>query len=706
MGYIREYRAEKILENVLLEWLTEGNIPTTDELQEAFEKAQKVHGDFTRSGLRQVSTPERWEESSASKYNSVLTAVTDDLDILLRSLVKITDLGITLLDEWNSRSKSLDIRVENLKSRIESLLLLKSDAAGFVSFVEDGFLSLENVSSDTTANVDTNTGEVLLAVDRSSGEGQFQGTQIDLNSASVTWSLIESNNVRFSARPSGSNLRYVVGDRRQRWGVETNTIRPNRFRTSNSDNKSVMGELKLRLTEPKEISKVVLITSDATSGTSTVISAQYSIDGYSWETVPSNSPIQSGTGNFTWRFAKTELQWIKFIVSKSSPDQNFTVGNVYDFGFERIKIYSEVYEVIAGGVDLVSEVRTPTLGGEDVVFGRASLEVCEEVPDDTSIRYYIRAYDGASYTTWAQVSPISREVEGIPAVIDFTAPSELNSDALTTVFNSSLDTNALNIMRVDGVGSLSYRFGGPDDTIANFYISQNDNFLTDLVLLRNTGYSSAKFPTVTTGDIKVGDIECGWGLDGDSIYYCAFKVKNPQGLTIDFGHTQAVIDQRVVSGIINVSSGWHSFRTDRANWGPLTGTVPSSDVLLREIDPLYPYNHKYLIEGYTYPDTWTGEKIYLGVDEYGQYNSTRVGRHNFINSGLDLSIYSLDVISGPKTIVLVKFDSSRPNHENERVKFFYTRRFDSYEGIQFKAVLETFDPEKTPLVSYYRVRVK
>jgi hypothetical protein len=706
MGYIREHRSEKILENALLKWLLDGHIPTAGELQEAFNEEVEQHGDLTRSGLRQVDLPQRWEDSSASDHNSVVTALKDDIDVILRALMDCTDLGITLVDEWNSRSKSLDVRLEKLKSRIESLLLLKSDAAGFVSFVEDGFFSLEYVSSDTTANVDTNTGEVSLAVDRSEGEGKYKGTQIDLSSASVSWSLIESNNVRFSTRPAGSSINNIVSDKKTRWGLEANAIQPNKFKTANRESKPVLGELKVKLVNKEEISRIVLIASDATAGSSSVISAQYSVDGYTWENVVSESPIQSGTGNFIWRFPKTELQWIKFVISKSSPDQSLTIGTVYDFGFERIKLYSEVFTVTTDGVDLVSELRTPTLGGQDVVFGRASLEVCDEVPDKTSIVYYIRAYDGLAYTNWVPISPLSKVVDGIPAIIDFSAPTGLDSTSLTTVFDSSIDSDALNILRVDGASSLSYRFGGPDDAVTNFYVPLSDNYITDIALLRNIGYAAAKYPTVTSGDVKVGDIECGWGLDGDSIYYCAFKVKNPNGITIDFGHTQALIDQKSISGTVNISPGWHTFRTDRANWGPLTGTVPTSDVELKSIDPLYPYNHKYLIEGYTYPTAWTGEKIYLGVDEYGQYNCSRIGRHNFVSSELDLSIYSMDVISGPKTIFLLKFDSSRPNHENERVKLFYTRRFDSYEGIQFKAVLKTEDFEKTPILSYYRIRVK
>jgi hypothetical protein len=705
VGHVREERAARLLEDVLLGWLEEGELPTTGELQEAYTAAEQKHGDLTRSTLRQVTSPARWASASASRHNQVISSLEGDMDVILRSLVKITDLGIVTLGEWNSRAKSLDTRVRNLKARIESLILLKSDTAGFVSFVEDGFLSLENVSSDTTANVDTTTGEVTLNVDRSNAEGEFQGTQIDLSDAQLTWGLIETGNVKYAANPAGSSIKNLILDKTRRWGKEVSTKKPRKQVTSNKTNKASMGELKIKLGKVVSVSKVVLLTSDATAGDNSVISAQYSVDGYTWENVPSASFVQSGTGNFVWRFDSVELQWMKFVVSKSSPDSSDSFESTYDYGFDRIKLYSEVFQIGEDGNDLVGETITPVLGDADVSFGRASLEVCEEVPEGTSLRYFLRAYDGASYSSWVQVAPLSRSVDGVPSVVDFTSPNKLDSSDLTTTFDATLDTEALNILRVDGDTSLLYRFAGPNDAVANFYIGQSDTLLTDLVLLRNRGYADGKFPAATV-DSNVGDIPCGWGLDGDSIYYCAFLVKRPRGLKFNLGHTQAVIDGRVVSGITRVKPGWHTFRTDRANWGSMSGTIPVSDVELKELDPLYPYNHKYLIEGYAYPAAWTGEKVYLGVDEYGQYKATRVGRHEFIGRGIDLSGYAVDVLSGPKTLVLLKFDSSRPNHENERVRLFYTRRFDSFEGIQMKAVLKTENVERTPVLSYYRVRVK
>lgn len=714
MGIVREKRAEKILEEIILDYAEEGFLPSSDQLSQDFDAQQKAHGDLTRSSLRSTALPGRWTQSSAANFNSILSASESDIDVSLRSLVAINELSMVLLSDWNSRSKALMARLDALRLRIESLLLLKSDTAGYLSFVDDGFLSLENVNSDTTASINTSIGEVTLNVDSRSGEGSESGTLVNLSSSQVTFGLIESGNTRFTGSAGGSSVSNIISPAWTRWGTEAHTKQPSRFRTatsttqskSASSTKPILGELKIDIGSSTEVTKISMVTSDANAGTNSVVASQYSLDGYTWENLPGPSPVKSGSGNFVWHFDKTEMRWVKFVISKASPDETFSSSTIYDFGIQEVQLFSEYFSISKTGNQIVSELLTPTLGGQDVSFGRASLEVCEEIPEETSLNYAIRAYDGSAYTSWIPVVPLHQE-ESAGAVVDFSAPVDLSSEDLTTIFDSSINTEALNILRVDGSGDFDYRFSGANDVAANFYINSNDDFLSDFVFLRNIGYSDGKYPTVSA-DLKVGDVECGWGLDGDSIYYCEFEVKNPLGLKIALGESQAVLDGRVVSGNVGIRVGWHSWRTDRANWGSLSSSLsePTTETELKAIDPLYPYNHKYLIEGYTYPSAFSGNPIYIGADEHAQYKATRISRHDLLSRTFDPSVYATDVIDGPKTIFLMKFDSSRFNHNNERVRLFYTQRGSSYTSVQFKATLNSDNVERTPVLTYYRIRVK
>jgi hypothetical protein len=451
-----------------------------------------------------------------------------------------------------------------------------------------------------------------------------------------------------------------------------------------------------------ELSRIVLRMSDATAGSASVVAVQCSSDGYVWENIPSVSFVQSGTGNFVFRFPKKEMKFFKVTISKACPDESAADSGAYSFGIREIKVYSETFEVLEDGVDLVTEVRTPKLGGAQVEFGRVSLEVCEELPEGTSITYYLRAFDGLSYTDWVQASPLNRGTT--PAVIDFSAPQVLDSSSLLTSFDSTVNVEGLNLGRKDGLVPLDYRFSGPGETVGNFYVPLGSDLLGNLTLLRNMGYAEGKFPAVSA-DLVVGDIPCGWGLEGESDYYCDFRVRNPDGVDLNFGDSQAMIDGSRVSGMVHVSSGWHSFRTHRSNWISISGAAPMNKTAFAALDPLYPHNHKYLIEGYAYPSGFSGARPYTGVDLYGECRASRVGLNLFEDYGLDRTIYAFDTIDGPKTLVLLKFDSGRATSQNERIRLFYSRRFEDYEGIQLKATLKTENEEVTPVLSYYRIMV-
>ena len=714
MGHVREQRSIKILEDALMTWLEDGLVPTPQELQRAFDERQEQFVDTVRSGMRLAPMPRRYAESSALAFRLLLEAFNGDIEVMLRSLLKVTSLSIDSLGEWNLRARSLQSRVDALKSRVDSLLLLKSQAAGFLSFVEDGFFSLEDVSSDTTANVDTEAGEVTLSIDRSYAHEDVQGTQLNLRGATVTWSMLEGGNLRYTMPIPGTGISHVLDDSNNVWGVEVASLPTDSMRTAAQEGKPVTGEMKITLPVAMAFSRVVVIMSEGNSGTATVASAQYSQDGYTWSNLEDRIPTLSGTGNFVWRFPLIEAKFLKFVFSKAAPDEEEGAGGRYVFGVQQVKLFSELFEVEEEGKILASETRLPTISGTSVPFGRCSLEVCEDVPPDTSIEYSLRAFDGTTFTPWARVIPLNREAgpdtttiqTPVSPIVDFTAPAIQDSDDSEALFNDDLEPGNLNILRTEGTDTLTYRFDDPNLTVANFFIPSSDEVLSDLVFLRNVGFPAGKFPLVSE-DLLVGEVPCGWGLDGEGTYFCEFQIKDPGGRQVDFGENIAFVDGRPLSGSVPIGPGWHTFRTNRSNWLSLSGSAPTTLDELKAADPLYPHNHKYVIEGYTYPSTFQAEEnVYVGMDNYCQTRAYRIGRFELRNMDFDPSVFALDVVEGPRTYILVKFDSSRPNHENERVKLLYNRRQEDYTGVQFRATLNTRDASRTPVLSYYRIMVK
>src|SRR5690606_4585130 len=165
----------------------------------------------------------------------------------------------------------------------------------------------------------------------------------------------------------------------------------------------------------------------------------------------------------------------------------------------------------------------------------------------------------------------------------------------------------------------------------------------ETLVLRNVGDNEdSNSPPVP---IRVKDIDNGWGFDGRE-YFCSFYIEGDSGIILDFGSTSAFVDGIRVTGLVNVTSGYHNFRTSKENWRTIDPNgIPAT---LESTDPIYPYNHKYMIEGiksFLYgvdlSDLFMGEPrgelidpddVYQGVSLYWERTLEKVTDFDYVNN--------------------------------------------------------------------------
>lgn len=95
-------------------------------------------------------------------------------------------------------------------------------------------------------------------------------------------------------------------------------------------------------------------------------------------------------------------------------------------------------------------------------------------------------------------------------------------------------------------------------------------------------------------DVLIEGIQTGWKLE-NSYYNCVFETI--EEVQINLGVNFAFIDGKKVNGIQIIQPGFHTFRTHETNWRPADTEAE---------DPLFPHNHKLLIEGLTGSETYVG----------------------------------------------------------------------------------------------------
>lgn len=207
---------------------------------------------------------------------------------------------------------------------------------------------------------------------------------------------------------------------------------------------------------------------------------------------------------------------------------------------------------------------------------------------------------------------------------------------------------------------------------------------------------------------KLYEANSGWEKTENDFYETSFEIKQMEGRYIDFGPNSCFVNGRQVSGKIFLTQGVHKFKTSTENWLDLNLEDEQEIKSLRQlkaIDRLYPYNHKYIIEGFNYVRAFKGKKVYKGADKVFCYLMKEVSNQRFkVESSRD--IYTLVEVSGN---LYIKIKSKKDSSESKLEDFYVSYRKRNTENesnkLYIKAVLKTFDTKVTPKIEQIQVRV-
>jgi hypothetical protein len=599
--------------------------------------------------------------------------------------------------------KRLSGLARRLEQRVDSLLLLTYDTAGFYAAVGDVFADMNKVDLDsTTARINLYETTVSLDPLRSELTDGSGGALIDLSD-------MTENDVSFYPLSKRPGLAYFPTN-------DDNALH-NIFKTDNSTwvGKVVAGasgemvcELKAKLAdEDLEVS-----------------SLQYSADGYTWNLVSTSQATQALVRNMSWSFPLTTLRWIKMIFRKPAPD---SVLNEYIFSASHMKVYGNIYSDTVGSTLTTKALQALDAEGNPVLFSLVALDTCHELPTDTGISYYVSASkDGSAWTDWVNISPSDTTEVLYPKVVNFGGVDWKDNkiESTTTRFDTTVSLSGVSQMQLARTFSsdtiLGYRFKDDSFAVVNTAITISsgedpDPISNGVTVWRNTRYKNIdNYPDTLT----VRENPRGWGLDGGQ-YSCYFEVVDSDGTLLDFGDRLCVLDGVSVSGVVTVPAGVHKFVTDSENWvdiaDAITALNPSivqTEEQLKAIDPLYPHNHKLVIEGFPYSSTaYYGEKVYQGTDMSAEFYAIRASLFDLENNINDYNYFAVRGVGdedNPTLAIVVKFDASNPDSSNEL--FLVKWRSgdtdaDMYNSIKLKAVLSTEDTGVSPVLSSYRLKL-
>jgi len=680
--------------------------------------------------------------SSANMMNGTVSAVKQDLSVLYRDMIALTRTALIAHERWDLESSIIEKQLIDLEDRIENLLLLTQDTEGYFAFLVDNFTDMSLVDQDqTTASVNIDAGIVTMAPDSNGSIRLFLEN------------LALADDLSFRVRTTKS----YIG--------RTDTTRgdlKNIFKQSNTawwtsvkmkDVGPVTCELTVRLsTSPVDISKIIIDLHESTQSGPVTITPLYSVDNVSYSQLPTNTFSQQVRKSTTFTFSEVSAKWVKFLLTKIGPDPVPGENTYnYQFGFKSISFWQESFDTSVTQTLVSQPLYALDTDGNVVDFEKVVLDACDRVETNTDIRYYITTSNVptvpiSSSTFWTPVSPVDEIEPLFPQILSvgettsFTygdTEDEDTDDEIVKVSYDGTGTTYLNpaspftLLSNDGLGGIiststvaandRYIFLNNEDRILNYQVETDIEMdMNSLRVFRNVGYKGlTEVPSALVRGIRRG-----WGFN-DPWYTCVIWVKNPNGISIDVGSSPIVIDGISYTGTIGKdiltgqtvnTKGLHTVSVHKNNWKYVTGDLSSlSD--LKGADPLYPFNHRLLIEGYNYSTSYPSneEKTYIGADLIAETLMQRVSVFDILHNvqATDIERYALDLDApdshsggnDPARVFLVKCNSSMSDSKNERFVIDFKLQNQMRNYLRLRADMTTLSSEITPAIDSYKIKL-
>ena len=546
-----------------------------------------------------------------------------------------------------------------------------------------------------------------------------------LQEKNISFTVLTRDDISSSTLAAGAGLKNAFVDSTKFW--------QHQVRTSRGD-KPISAELKVSFGKAVQVSGITMSLHSANNSSSVTIVAQYSIDGHNWFNLPTENYTQSIDNYGAFHFKKTYMKWAKFIMTKFGPDDVDNGLYVYEFGANMIKFLRTTFAMstssAAAGIYQSEYMSSYDDDDNRRTFDKVSLRTCQETPGpivikgqqiipDTSIAYEVKASNGTDETDWFKVDPADTVSPSAPLVVEFGKLENLSGA-------SSDGTVALSGLRKTRADSVAY-FKQYSDVLEadklillrRNYVDEAYKFTADewqkiplhrLAFYRNYGVYSDWYGQ--ENETMIRGAPKGWQKDEDVEGYVRTTIWVKNDVIMDFGGNVAFLDNKQISGRVTIKEGHHLFRTHTRNWVRVpwldTSTLDhwASEDAIRDADPLYPYNHRKLIEGVYYPPTFDGQRIYNGVDLYYERVCQRVSIFDltYNTQDDDYSKFATDTLDGD-IVFLVRYDPNNAYYEYEHYKMQLFTADDPYDRIKLRASLHTQSPLRTPVLSAWRIKL-
>lgn len=637
---------EAIRERVIKDYLKEYNrVPSCEALDELVSQFNEAYPQVEKSGFSSyfIEKPRFHESSSAEVENRNRGALRADLKICLDEVNELNQRDTESLQSFFSKVNGARKELLALESAIDGLLLVKDISNPFVYSLEETFTDFSKVVD--SHNVSIQNG--YLTIKKQTLDTIDIG-KITINSIAENQILSVNSTTSIDSikQNDGNIFEYIV--------------------YANESSGAVSLIIDISLDEVTYVSDVLLVGSPLAVNNTSTLSVFYSRNAVQFEATPA---VEVVLNKETYISVDKELKTIRLLFRKSAADVEIDSKYAYIWAFDLIELLSSTNRKTAQSSSYC-ELGPYNFGKS---FHKLIFEPCIVSGDSTSLDFLISKDQEIWY-------PVNLSGTGLPYVTFSSEPADDAIDYLT-----------------DNLGGLTEIVDDDSDLEVDAYLSKYVTQDYKLDLLKPTVTIKRNVPQETSFNSDPS----GWKeIDGRLL--TTIYVSNTNGVSVDVGPKGLYLNGSKKTGVTLVPYGYSKVEVTLDNYVEVpNGLLSFEDFRLS--DPLFPYNHKYLIEGYAYPTAFVGDKIYVGFDYFEKF-LTYVALDEF-NQDYNYSNYDIFTIDDNEEDLYfkVKTDKSLSTWTQEQYSVDFVINSNAADDFYVKIIFQSSTAE-TPILDSFRVR--
>ena len=431
---IQKKRFIEAMENILLEELQKGNLPSSKEFASRVTRYLQLN-DLAKPEY-EFRAIRNGEVASSYSFNEVVTKIQRDMQTLYDNTIAIHKELKGKFDWFETEKSKIEYEARQLENELRDKIALYGKT-GFLTSVFDVFDDTTKVKTTENVVVDVKKHEVVLKHEENTSYVYAPQGSIAFQMPKTFNSLVKR--VRLTQTAESILTEYENELWQEIWLTKSHI--------------TVSGYLEYVFNDKQKINRIEL---DMQTVKPCQVMIEFTSDNLNWFHLPYyEEGLKASGGILSFDFPTVEMNSMRIWMEKTEHDGEIVHPEGYQFqyvfGAKSLKLYQLRYP--NEGTFETVELTPKTQGAFSI--GKVSLVVEEETPIGTAIDYYIATPDESP--SWLSISPVGHKSPTHPQVIDFKYVS--NAPAQKIGLPSGINVEDYEIAELETNAIAFYRIG-------------------------------------------------------------------------------------------------------------------------------------------------------------------------------------------------------------------------------------------------------